>query len=413
MVVGDGSVTARDLFLGLQWCEDLTFVLEPCRTSSAVRTLFGDQARYVELTDIAGISADAVITFSEHLLDVAAAQSARIGLADDAVDVALGVRDKGVQRNRLAAGGLEHVRTAVIGGLDDVARAAGEVGFPLVLKPVAGQGSRHTRMIASASDLETACVSYFATDAGLRLEPLIAETYLCGRPSAPFGDYVSVESVVFEGEPIHLGVTGKLPYLTPFRETCQFFPSGLPEAEVAEILELAGSAIKSLRIRAGATHIEMKLTEQGPRIIEVNGRLGGYINELYSRVLGCDLIELVSKAACGERPELSEPAVDRVRFQYFHQPPRNASQVVGMCGGRDVARDPAVSSYQRLVALPADLPQDDRSFDLDLLCGEASTHDDFLATLGRLRAMLEFQFAIAARPSTSETLLRITGDRLD
>jgi len=141
---------------------------------------------------------------------------------------------------------------------------------------------------------------------------------LGGRKELPFGDYVSVEVLMAAGEPVVLSVTGKYPLIPPFREAGQFWPSHLPSAERGEICDFVLRAVRALGIEVGALHVEVKLCLDGPHIIEMNGRVGGYVPEMLESGAGVDLIGL---AALGEAiaPALDErgPASSRpVRFQY-------------------------------------------------------------------------------------------------
>lgn len=111
---------------------------------------------------------------------------------------------------------------------------------------------------------------------------LIVEEYLPGRDDQPLGDYVAVECAV-DGGVVALAVTGKLRLLPPFRETGQFWPARLPADEREEIIDLAVAALEALDVRTGLAHVEIKLTPAGPRVIEVNGRLGGLQVDLAQR----------------------------------------------------------------------------------------------------------------------------------
>ncbi len=72
--------------------------------------------------------------------------------------------------------------------------------------------------------------------------------------------YVSVESLVVDGQPFTLGVTGKFPLRPPFREQGQFIPSQLPESEHAAVARLASHAATALGVWRGLVHTEIKLT---------------------------------------------------------------------------------------------------------------------------------------------------------
>lgn len=54
-------------------------------------------------------------------------------------------------------------------------------------------------------------------------ELFVLEEFLHGADSGPFGDYVSVESLVLDGIPHHFALTGKFPLAEPFREVGQFW----------------------------------------------------------------------------------------------------------------------------------------------------------------------------------------------
>jgi biotin carboxylase len=119
-------------------------------------------------------------------------------------------------------------------------------------------------------------------------------------------------------------VTGKFPLAPPLRETGYVVPSTLPESARLRVLDLATAALGALRVRHGATHIEIKLTPAGPRIIEVNGRVGGYVADLIRRATGYDLIRAAITAALGRPCAPPATAASRCAFQYFVTPPMDA-----------------------------------------------------------------------------------------
>jgi hypothetical protein len=85
---------------------------------------------------------------------------------------------------------------------------------------------------------------------------------------------VSVESIVREGVIEHFMVTGRFPFAPPFRETGLFLPSDLGLAERDSVTSLATAAAAAMKVRHGFLHTEIKMTPAGPRIVQVNGRLG-------------------------------------------------------------------------------------------------------------------------------------------
>jgi biotin carboxylase len=155
----------------------------------------------------------------------------------------------------------------------------------------------------------------------------VVEQLLTGDESIAgpgWGDYVSVESVTSHGECRHVEITGKLPLAEPLRETGYVVPSTLDEETRREVLALTSAALSALDVRHGATHVEIKLTPAGPRIIEVNGRVGGYVADLVRRARGFDLIRAALAAALGRAVDIPDARYRRHTFQYFLTPPMSA-----------------------------------------------------------------------------------------
>lgn len=325
---------------------------------------------------------DGVLTYSELCVTSAADTAERWQLPGLTLATARTLRSKLAQRRRLAETGCDIVpfRSARTGG--EVLAAVDALGMPAVIKPDRGWGSRDVRLISNGAEL--AAVSA-AVDSG---EPggYVVEQYLRGRKEFPFGDYVSVEVLMAAGEPVVLAVTGKYPLIPPFREVGQFWPSHLPSAERREICNFVLRAVQALEIGVGALHVEVKLCEDGPHIIEVNGRVGGYVPEMLESGADVNLIELAARAALGEAiaPALDErgPALSRpVRFQYSSLVPPGAVQLIA---AKTLGRREDIDFYRVVVSPGAELSRGVATQELDLLQGVADDHEAMFAALERL-----------------------------
>jgi hypothetical protein len=133
-------------------------------------------------------------------------------------------------------------------------------------------------------------------------EEFILEEWLADRGGAHTlgSDVVSVETVVRGGVIGHIAVTGRFPFAPPFRETGSFLPSDLGAADQDAVRAMATAAAEALQIREGILHTEIKMTPDGPRLIEVNGRVGGGISELLLRVDGPSLRMWAVRLALGQ-----------------------------------------------------------------------------------------------------------------
>ncbi|GAA1383008.1 hypothetical protein GCM10009661_62080 [Catellatospora chokoriensis] len=403
VVFARGAVSPGDLLRSLDGAAELLFVTDGSAHSRALRGLFESAGEVVELSgdpaaDAVAVKAfgpDAIVTYCERMLRVTADLAEALGLPFHSPDTVHLLTDKHAQRRRLREAGLEAMRFALVTSPAQAREAAVAVPMPAVVKPVRGEGSRDTFVVDDA-DSCLARLTDLLSRPDRTAGGYIVEEYLVGVPHPHHGDYVSVESVCVDSAVHHVGITGKLPLLHPFRETGQFWPSALDGAAEAEIAALTSAALAALGVTRGITHTEIKLTPHGPRVIEVNGRIGGYVNELYGRALGVDLVIVAARVALGQPVRLPDgPRPARVHFQHYTQPPLGARTLAAVEG---TVRHPR--ARHRMFTRPGDrLPGGVSSFDLDLLSGDADTHEQMLEVVDECAAQLRFTFTGHGAPS--------------
>ena len=171
-----------------------------------------------------------------------------------------------------------------------------KVPFPAVLKPRGGAGSRDTFFVESPQQMAKAL-----EDCDPNKE-FILEEWLPDRAAQEDldADLVSVESIVRDGAIEHFMVAGRFSFAPPFRATGTFLPSSLKPSDRDGVLASARAAIEALGIRHGIIDTEIKRTPAGPRIIEVNGRMGGHRSAMVSRVGGPSLFVWAMRLALGQ-----------------------------------------------------------------------------------------------------------------
>lgn len=84
----------------------------------------------------------------------------------------------------------------------------------------------------------------------------------------------------------------------------RLIPSKLPEHEVAAIRRVAGVGCRALGMRSSPAHIEIIHTKDGPRIVEIGARNGGYRERMHRLANGIDITRAAITLALGEKPEL-------------------------------------------------------------------------------------------------------------
>ena len=283
-----------------------------------------DAAEYLEHLQL-----DGVVVFNDPPIRLAAAVAQRLGLPFHSPHTAELLTDKLAQRTALRDAGLPVPAFAAVRAGDDV----GEFPYPAVLKPRAGAGSRDTFKVTSAEQVAAALSQCDQT------EEFILEEWLRDQNEEPglSADLVSVESVVRDGVIEHLMVSGRFPFAPPFRETGNFMPSDFSRDDKEAMADLAGLAIEAMKVRHGLLHTEVKMTPDGPRIIEINGRLGGGIPTLMDRIGGPSLhawaVQLALGDDVGPVPVLADSPVAFFRWIVA---PQSATAVEGMEGVDDL-----------------------------------------------------------------------------
>lgn len=244
---------------------------------------------------------------SDRGVELAAEVAQRLGLPHaDPSAIAL-CRDKLAARRRLDEAGLSKVAYRLARNCEEAASFAAGLGGPTVVKPRSSTGSIGVRLCATPMEA--------AHHAGLLLEnPAVGGQGVLVEALIDGPEY-SVE--IFEGAAI--GVTRKLLGPPPaFVEIGHDFPAPGVAAEHTAIAEHAERAIAAVGHSRGPAHVEVRLSAEGPVVIEINPRLaGGMIPELVRHASGVDLIDASIQFACGLPYRLSRLRVRAASIRYL------------------------------------------------------------------------------------------------
>ncbi len=299
-------------------------------------------------TSIRAADPEGILTFRDSLLVWTAEVAALLGLPFHTPQTAERLADKHLQRAALEAAGLRvpaHWTIPDGGDPQAWAQLAEQARFPALLKPRHGEGSRDVELVESLLEVETHAAA-LAARRGLEHPQLLLEEYLPDRTpdvNAEFAGYVSVETIVSRGVVSHLAITGRLPVAEPFRETGFFIPAALSESDRGAVIQQASAAIAAVGVQTGALHTEIKLTPEGPRVIEVNGRVGGGIPEMLASVAGLNMLSIGMRLALGEQIVFDAmPRCDGVGFRLLWQPPTSMHRVLSIDGLDELRAQPGV-----------------------------------------------------------------------
>jgi len=252
----------------------------------------GDARAALDALQRAGIRPDGVLTFWEDSICVAARVADGLGLPGNppaAVDAA---RSKVRTRELSEELGLPSPRAQRVRSLDELFAAAAHVGFPAVVKPEFGASAMGCVRVDELDSLPSVyslvrSVVRPETDTIFRAgNDLLLEQYLDGVE-------FDVDLVMQDGRCVFSSVSQNWPTVEPsFQETGLHIPPDHNRKEVRRLVELSVKTVQAFGLHRGVLHVEGKCTSRGPRIIEVNARMGGrFVWDFVRAVWGVDLVE--------------------------------------------------------------------------------------------------------------------------
>jgi biotin carboxylase len=280
-----------------------------------------------------------------------------------------------------------------------VAAFADRVDYPAVVKPAEGSGSRDICLVHCPEELR----SVMAAGDG---PGYLVEQYLEDEPGHEpwYASYLSVESVVSHGTVGHVAMTGRFPLAEPFRETGNFIPAICSPDQAPEILSLVDDTIAALGITDSVIHTEIKLTPDGPRLIEVNGRLGGRPPFVLSGVSGTNLFQVACRVALGDPVAVDAVATcDGVGFWLMLHAPMEARRLDAVEGADAAAGLPGISDVQVNRPRGASLDwREGTDGKIVTIQGRVTDHAELAAIVARIHDTITISTDVGGSPTRSE-----------
>ena len=215
-----------------------------------------------------GREVDNVLANWEPLVLCAARLRDRFGIPGMSHDTVLGFRDKQLMKERVAAAGLRVPRAVRVRTIAETKAAADHIGFPLVIKPIAGAGSADT----------------YKVEDGAALDRVLAAMHHVGEASVE--EYISGEEFTFDtvsidGVPAYMNVAQYLPKPLVARSVESLSPiiitvRDLQQPKMQGGVALGEQVLKALHMGNGFTHMEWFLKPDGDVVFgEIGCRPGG------------------------------------------------------------------------------------------------------------------------------------------
>lgn len=329
---------------------------------------------------------EGILTFSEYQLETASKYCERLGLIGHSLDTVLALTDKFIQRETLSENNVSSIRYAIL-EKDCIEKTAEYIKFPAILKPRVGAGSKWTTKVSSVEDIKNA-LAEGPSDLEYVLEEFLVGD--CLFADKFYGDYVSVESIHQNGKSKQVCITAKLPLTEHFAESGMFVPHPFSTNLAESILEIESKAMKAMGIKEGITHTEIKLTANGPQIIEINGRLGGYVPQIIKRAMGLDLIKIALVLSLGKEANINTKPLSSVVFQIFITAPcTSRTTLVGIEGIDELENIEGVSHVQITKNIGDIIDfRDGTESNMSIVYGEAPSIELFPDMVNKIRNLI-------------------------
>ncbi|MGW1783951.1 ATP-grasp domain-containing protein [Streptomyces sp. NPDC002143] len=258
-----------------------------------------------------------VCTYMEHHFELVAQLAEQLGLPGPSPAAMSACRDKATTRRLLAEHGVRLARSFQVDDEDAAVEHARLLGYPVVVKPRGIAGSAGVLRCDSDTEVRVAFKhASWETVLGLdayAVHGVLVEEYLDGPE-------ISAETVVYDHDVHIVAVTRKKLGEEPrFQEIGHGVDSRDALLGDPAVTETVTHAVRALGVERGVLHVEMRLTNRGPAVVEVNGRpASDLVPLLVQRATGVDLMAAVADLATGAVPDL-RPTRQRaaaVRFLY-------------------------------------------------------------------------------------------------
>ena len=303
------------------------------------------------------LGADAVLAGSEAGVTLAEELAAALGLAHNTLELAPARRDKLRMAQALEAAGVPGGRTEAVADEAELDAALSRFeNYPIVVKPAASAGSDGLAICDTPDDVRRAFHTLLGESnlLGLVNEVVLLQEYLGGP-------HYILDTVSVDGRHVVSDVL-----IVRFDEV-----QGKPiqrhkilrrelDANDRDIVEYGLRCLDALGVTNGAAHTEIRLTERGPLLIEVNSRLMGPVLpcDAYVSALGHSQATLLADAVLGTaafEEYAARPYAPRQYIGFVFMRTKGTGTVRGMSGLDRVRRLPTFHSFAKLPTIGTEI----------------------------------------------------------
>lgn len=297
----------------------------------AVGIPFADEYFNVSTIDIDGIievakkfRPDGIMTLATDMpMRSIAAACSELNLPSISMETAIKATDKGEMIKAFKENDVPSPWFFIVKSAEELESIRKDINYPCIMKPTDNSGSRGVVLVENEKKLGE---SFAYSVSQSREGGVIIEEYLKG-------DEVSVEIMVTDGEVNIIAITDKLTTGAPhFVEMGHSQPTHFEGRIKENIIDVATRAVKAVGILNGPAHVEIMVTENGAKMIELGARLGGdcITTHLVPLSTGVDLVEATLCCALKKPPDLKLKSDKGSAIRYFDVPEGKIKSIKGV-----------------------------------------------------------------------------------
>lgn len=265
---------------------------------------------------------DGVMSWQESRTPQAAYVANGLGLPGGDIDAIARCRDKHLTRQALAAAGVSQPRSIQVEDLDEALAVAERIGYPVVIKPSDLAVSFGVIKVANPEEMR----EQYAVTSAIKVPEIEDYRVRVLVEEYADGEEISIDCAVRDGRTHILCVAHKSTGFEPyFIETGHYVDAADPLRVDPALATLLQDAHTAIGFRNGVTHSEIRFSSTGPKIIEINARLGGdLIPYLGLRATGVDVGLAAARIACGLEPDTTPTRTLAAAVRFFNATEHNA-----------------------------------------------------------------------------------------
>lgn len=345
---------------------------------------------------------------------LAAMASAALGLRYNSVEAVSAARNKYRMREILAEAGIPSPRFQRISIDENPEDVTPSVTFPCVLKPLFLAASRG---VIRADDPEQFSAAFqwivailrqpeVAAQGGALARQILVEDFIPGVE-------VALEGLLSEGRVRVLAIYDKPDPLDGpfFEETIYVTPSRLPAAIQEKVAAHTAEAVRALGLWDGPIHAELRVSDQGPRIVEIAPRsIGGLCSRTLRFGDGISLEELILRHAMGFEVEPFER--ERQAAGVMMIPIPHGGVLREVQGQAEAERVPGIEEIRLTIPLGQEvvpLPEGTRY--LGFIFARGETPERVEASLREAHCRLTFIITPGREKNSGETQENVSADQ--